>query len=149
MRTLLALLVASTLAFSSGLSFAQDAATVTCKDGSTSKAGKGACSHHGGVNRGAASTSSTSAPAPAPSSSKSKAPSASPAPEAPAPTPQPAAKSTHAHPTTPGSTGASKAANTDPTGALAQCKDGTYSHSKKHSGACSHHGGVAKWLDQG
>ena len=27
--------------------------TVTCKDGSTSKAGKGACSHHGGVNKSA------------------------------------------------------------------------------------------------
>jgi large subunit ribosomal protein L22e/Meckel syndrome type 1 protein len=31
-------------------------------------------------------------------------------------------------------------------GATAQCKDGTYSHAKAHSGACSHHGGVAKWL---
>src|SRR6185437_16172169 len=31
-------------------------------------------------------------------------------------------------------------------GATAQCKDGTYSHAKEHRGACSHHGGVAKWL---
>jgi hypothetical protein len=145
MRTLLALLVASALVFS-GPSFAQGAATVTCKDGSTSKAGKGACSHHGGVNRGAAQAPSTAAPSatPAPAPSTSKAPSASPAPEAPAP--QPAAKSTHAPATT---TGSSKAANTDPTGAIAKCKDGSYSHSKRHSGACSHHGGVAKWLDQG
>jgi hypothetical protein len=33
-----------------------------------------------------------------------------------------------------------------PAGAAAQCKDGTYSMSKHHSGSCSHHGGVAKWL---
>jgi hypothetical protein len=31
-------------------------------------------------------------------------------------------------------------------GATATCKDGTYSHAKTHQGACSHHGGVAKWL---
>jgi hypothetical protein len=30
----------------------------------------------------------------------------------------------------------------------AKCKDGTMSHSKQHSGACSHHGGVAEWLDK-
>jgi hypothetical protein len=28
----------------------------------------------------------------------------------------------------------------------AKCKDGTISSSKTHSGACSHHGGVAAWL---
>ena len=33
-----------------------------------------------------------------------------------------------------------------PEGATAQCRDGTYSFSKSHSGTCSHHGGVAKWL---
>ena len=33
-----------------------------------------------------------------------------------------------------------------PTGATAQCKDGTYSKAAHHSGACSHHGGVAKFL---
>jgi hypothetical protein len=148
MRTLLALLLTATLACSSGLSFAQDAATVTCKDGSTSKAGKGACSHHGGVNRNAAQTSAAAAPSstPAPSPMTSKAPSASPAPE---PARQPTAKSTPAPATTTGSSTGSKAANSDPTGAIAQCKDGTYSHSKKHTGACSHHGGVTKWLDQG
>jgi hypothetical protein len=34
-----------------------------------------------------------------------------------------------------------------PPGATARCRDGTYSYSKHHSGTCSHHGGVAKWLD--
>ena len=36
--------------------------------------------------------------------------------------------------------------NNDPTDATAQCKDGTYSHAKNHQGACSNHGGVAKFL---
>jgi hypothetical protein len=34
-----------------------------------------------------------------------------------------------------------------PPGATAQCRDGTYSFSKHHSGTCSSHGGVARWLD--
>jgi len=33
-----------------------------------------------------------------------------------------------------------------PAGASAQCRDGTYSFSQHHSGTCSHHGGVARWL---
>lgn len=33
-----------------------------------------------------------------------------------------------------------------PPGATARCRDGTYSFSQHHSGTCSHHGGVAKWL---
>jgi hypothetical protein len=32
-----------------------------------------------------------------------------------------------------------------PTGATAQCRDGTYSFSQHHSGTCSRHGGVAAW----
>jgi hypothetical protein len=32
-----------------------------------------------------------------------------------------------------------------PADATARCKDGTYSHAKQHSGACSRHGGVAEW----
>ena len=34
-----------------------------------------------------------------------------------------------------------------PRGATALCRDGTYSFSKHHGGTCSHHGGVAFWLD--
>jgi len=42
----------------------------------------------------------------------------------------------------------STAANekSSPTGATALCKDGSYSHAKSHQGACSRHGGVAKWM---
>jgi len=48
------------------------------------------------------------------------------------------------------SEGVSKAkpSNTDPKGAVAKCKDGTYSHSKGHTGACSNLGGVGEWLDK-
>jgi FtsZ-binding cell division protein ZapB len=34
-----------------------------------------------------------------------------------------------------------------PVGATAECGDGSYSFSQHHSGTCSHHGGVAAWLD--
>jgi hypothetical protein len=33
-----------------------------------------------------------------------------------------------------------------PRGAHAQCRDQTYYMSKRHQGACSHHGGVGRWL---
>jgi hypothetical protein len=32
-----------------------------------------------------------------------------------------------------------------PAGATAQCRDGSYSFSRHHSGTCSRHGGVAHW----
>ncbi|MBU6415112.1 DUF3761 domain-containing protein [Patescibacteria group bacterium] len=34
----------------------------------------------------------------------------------------------------------------NPAGATAQCKDGTFSFSQSRSGTCSHHGGVSQWL---
>jgi hypothetical protein len=43
---------------------------------------------------------------------------------------------------------AATAGNTDPTGATAKCKDGSYSKSKTHKGSCSHHGGVAEFIAQ-
>ena len=33
-----------------------------------------------------------------------------------------------------------------PAGASAQCRDGSYSFSAHRGGTCSHHGGVAAWL---
>jgi hypothetical protein len=38
-------------------------------------------------------------------------------------------------------------AGSAPPSAAARCRDGSYSYAKHHQGACSHHGGVAKWLD--
>jgi len=39
------------------------------------------------------------------------------------------------------------ASGSAPPGATARCSDGTYSYSQHHSATCSHHGGVAVWLD--
>ena len=36
--------------------------------------------------------------------------------------------------------------NSVPAGATARCRDGTYSFSQHASGTCSHHSGVATWL---
>jgi hypothetical protein len=40
---------------------------------------------------------------------------------------------------------ATSAEDSNPVGSIGRCKDGLYSHSKVRSGACSRHGGVAKW----
>ena len=37
--------------------------------------------------------------------------------------------------------------STAPAGATAKCRDGSYSFSRSRRGTCSHHGGVAQWLD--
>jgi len=37
--------------------------------------------------------------------------------------------------------------NQPPAGATAQCRDGTYSSSQSRRGTCSHHAGVARWLN--
>ena len=37
--------------------------------------------------------------------------------------------------------------STDPAGATATCRDNTYSYSEHASGTCSHHGGVARWIN--
>ncbi len=142
---------------------ADTAAAKSCKDGTTSAAtGRGACSGHGGVLKAAKTQSAGSAataasPASAPTASAAAAP-AAPAAQAPAATSptagtqaSPAGSATHASTAPATSAPESKspsvaAADTDPAGATAKCKDGTYSKSKHHAGSCSHHGGVAQWL---
>jgi uncharacterized protein YgiM (DUF1202 family) len=37
--------------------------------------------------------------------------------------------------------------NSAPTGATAECNDGSYSFSRSRRGTCSHHGGVKRWLN--
>jgi hypothetical protein len=102
----------------------ESAATVTCKDGASSKAGRGACRGHGGVDKKAGAAM---APTPVmPSASE----------------PDSAAPSDEEEDDTPA------VKTTDPSGAIARCKDGTYSHAKGHRGACSRHDGVADWLDK-
>jgi hypothetical protein len=100
---------------------------VICKDGTTGRAGRGACSHHGGVAK------STTAPPTTPATAPPGSPPVAPPPAQP---PASHAPSTGRAPSQPPVAG-------QPT---ARCKDGTMSYSKHHSGSCSHHGGVAQWL---
>ena len=46
---------------------------------------------------------------------------------------------------TPARAAAPTTKGTGPQGATAKCRDNTYSQSRDHRGACSHHGGVATW----
>jgi hypothetical protein len=133
--TLIGALAAPLLIFAMALPCHADS---TCKDGTTSTAtGRGACSGHGGVQK-----AGKSAAAAAPAATESTSPAAAPAPDsAAAPKAAPAASKS-----APAAKSAATAGNTDPTGATAKCKDGTYSKSKHHKGSCSHHGGVAEFL---
>ena len=111
--------------------------TVVCKDGTTSTAGRGACSGHGGVDKTAK---------PAKAVKKASA-------EQKAAKKEKAARSEKAAKSETKKAEAAKAAPAEsasggPAGATAKCKDGTYSHAKQHRGACSKHGGVAEWLKQ-
>lgn len=112
--------------------------TKVCADGTTSTAtGRGACSGHGGV-KGAEATSKTSgAVIPAPSTA---APTSSPVPSA-----SPRAQ-TRASTNSRVRAGSGGGEDNNPAGAIAQCKDGMYSHAANRRGACSRHGGVANWL---
>jgi len=140
MRTsiLLGSLIAG-LAATSSLAVAQATAKPApqsiCKDGTTSTAaGRGACSGHGGVDSAAtkaarASAKASKAEAKVAKAGKDSSAAASKAKRA-------EAKAVKAE---------DKAAK-DSTGATALCKDGTYSHAKTTQGACSAHGGIAKSL---
>ncbi len=149
----------------------QAADMVVCGDGSTSKKGRGACSHHGGVASDEAAAG-RKADVPAASGSvrckdgststaagrgacshhggvveSDSTTAAIPAPKTRAPEPRPA--NDNATPPA-SSTRQMPRPKTDvvteggsPT---AKCKDGTLSYSAHRSGTCSHHGGVAEWL---
>lgn len=135
-------------------------ATATCKDGTTSTAtGRGACSGHGGVDKSAKVAKATKSDAKATSkaakadvkadvkadtkAAKADTKVAKSESKSEAKATTKAAKAATAPVATASKTTAS---NTDPTGATAKCKDGTYSHAQTHRGACSRHGGVAEWL---
>jgi hypothetical protein len=132
--------------------------TVNCADGTTSKPGRGACSHHGGVAPEAAAPDKSTANAAATVNCKDG-------------TTAKAGKGACSHhggiaqeaavkeqgnppaavPSTPPPAEA-KAKTAAPAGAPADatalCNDGSYSHSQHHRGACSHHGGVKQWLKE-
>lgn len=97
---------------------------VKCGDGSMSAGGKGACSHHGGVAKGKEGDDSHAKSAATGTSAST-------------------GKGESHENAGKGDKGESSKAE----GATAKCKDGSYSHSKQHNGACSKHGGVDTWLD--
>src|SRR6202521_2848998 len=119
MTTLVGALAAPLLIFAMALPSHADS---TCKDGTTSTAtGRGACSGHGGVQK-AGKSAAAAAPASTESASPAAAPASPPAaPKAAAPAAAPKAA--------PAAKAAATTGNTDPTGATAKCKDGTYSKS--------------------
>jgi hypothetical protein len=146
-------LVVVALGLTGGRLSAQGATSV-CKDGTKSATtGKGACSGHGGVDTKATAAAKKGA-APATSAAKTATPPATAAtPPAAAASktaaktaPATAAKTSPAAAKTTSATKTASASDKDSVGAVASCKDGTYSHASTHKGACSRHGGVAKFL---
>jgi len=117
-------------------------ATGQCEDGSYTRAKtqQGACSSHGGVKTWYGEPAAATEPATSETTSR-------------VPTPKRTTTGTATEPAAVPQTTATPAtkapATTAPAGAAAnataKCKDGTYSYAKHHSGACSHHGGVAEW----
>jgi hypothetical protein len=104
---------------------AAHATKVTCKDGTPSAGGQGACSSHGGI----AATATMKADK---RLTKSDA--------------KPDAKLAKAETksTTKDLKAGAKSEDKEAKGATALCKDNTYSHAKNRQGMCSAHGGVAK-----
>lgn len=149
-NTVIASLALSTLLAVPMSAFALDlgstvsaAVQVTCKDGSQSKGGQGACSGHGGVNKAAANAHAAAADAKADVKAvKADAKATKTQAKAGVMTSMESAKSS----ATSAKVNAKTELSVQPTGATAKCKDGTFSMAKGHSGACSHHGGVAEFI---
>jgi uncharacterized membrane protein len=144
MKPLRALLVVISMFLLSGAALAQKG-TVTCKDGTKSSGGRGACSSHGGIAAKAKAATKADVKATTKAEAKPAAKAEKPAAKA----EKPAAKAEKAEKAEKAAAKpAATAEESDPKGAIAECKDHTYSHAKTHQGACSRHGGVAKWMDK-
>lgn len=115
------------------------------------------CTKAGNANKAACKTGTATAPAPATTTATAAAPAPAAKPSifsrmtkrtqpaaAPMPAAKPAATTTVA--AAPGGSYGGKSITASPAGATGQCRDGTFTHATHHSGACSSHGGVAKWM---
>ena len=141
------------------------AAQVLCADGSSSAGGRGACSGHGGIDRGQTKATRTAAKADVKAAKAEEraaattvtctdgSPSAggrgacsghggiAVATPAQAHAQRAESKAAAAHATV----GNGSAEDNSPVGSIAKCKDGMNSHARSRRGACGHHGGVASW----
>ena len=99
---------------------------VTCVDGARSEGGRGACSGHGGILTAAAKAKMEADAKAAKAQAKADAKAA-----------KADAKAARRE----------AADDRDARGATAECRDHYYSHAANHQGACSRHGGVARFLD--
>ncbi len=138
MKTLRVSLILTALFFLSAAPLSAQKGQVTCKDGTTSAGGRGACSGHGGIAPAPAKVAKTETKA-ATKVAKTETKAATKVAKTEA---KAEAKVAKAEKKT-----AMNAEEQNPVGAIAECKDHTYSHAKGHRGACSRHGGVAKFLD--
>ena len=132
---------------SAGVLTAQGTATTICKDKTTSAAsGRGACSRHGGIDEVATKASRAEArtkAAAARAERKMK--------TAGGEVERKAGETKNAIVRKSGETKnavvrRARGEDNDPAGAIAQCRDGMYSHATTTRGACSRHGGIAKKL---
>ncbi len=115
------------------------ATKVECKDKTYSVAGRGACSGHGGVKESAVRKAGHDVKETAKKAGRATAEAA----EKVGDKTKEAAKKTGRA----ADKAEDKVADKHDDKATAKCKDGTLSHAKNHTGACSRHGGVAEWLD--
>ena len=131
------LTVGGLLLLSAGSLAAQEM-KVTCKDGTLSKGGQGACSSHGGIGTKSAAKVDEKVNK---SATKVEAKMAKSATKADAKMAKAETKSTAKD-----VKAATNAEEKEAKGATAVCKDNTYSHAKNRQGMCSGHGGVAKMM---
>jgi hypothetical protein len=107
--------------------------TTLCADGTTSNStGRGTCSGHGGAKGAEVTSKTTGAPIPTPRTAS-----------------RPRASTraqTRANTNSAVVAGSGGVEDNNPSGAIARCKDGLYSHALHRRGACGHHGGVASWM---
>lgn len=106
--------------------------TTLCADGSMSNStGRGTCSGHGGAKGAEATSRATGQPIPDPRT---------------AAVPRASARARErANSNSAVVSGSGAREDNNPSGAIARCKDGLYSHARNRQGACSRHGGVASW----
>ena len=148
MKLFRTLLVASSVLALSATALPAQAGKVTCKDGTKSDGGRGACSGHGGIMTAAtkATAKIEAKDTKAAKKAEAKAEKVADAKMTKAEKKAEKAEKKEEKKDAKRSATAEKNDDHDAKGAIAECKDHTYSHAKSRQGACSSHGGVAKVL---